>query len=191
MTNKLPAHYENPIDNIILKAIHPIIPWLNRMSLTPNMITTLSLGFSIATSYLICRKQFAYGSICFLVSYILDCMDGQLARRFNMTSEFGDWYDHLTDHLGMILLYGSLYHIRHPYFQHILGASTIFNLVMAIHFSAQQVYSNKKSTFLDILKPIVGTKERAEIILPWSRFFGSGTFIVGISIFLLTQSVSK
>lgn len=38
------------------------------------------------------------------VSYIFDCMDGQMARRFHMMSTVGDYYDHITDVTGEIAL---------------------------------------------------------------------------------------
>lgn len=30
-------------------------------------------------------------------AYFWDCVDGQFARRYDDVSEFGDWYDHVTD----------------------------------------------------------------------------------------------
>ena len=35
-------------------------------------------------------------------SFVFDCTDGQYARKYNMVSKFGDYYDHVTDILGFI-----------------------------------------------------------------------------------------
>ena len=39
---KIPVEYENPIDNYILELSDKTAPYVYKMGMTPNMITTLS-----------------------------------------------------------------------------------------------------------------------------------------------------
>lgn len=65
---------------------------------TPNMLTTLGnwCGFN-------CLLLWHYYSatwlaiVCLWARFYFDCADGLFARRYMMTSDFGDWYDHISD----------------------------------------------------------------------------------------------
>ena len=36
-------------------------------------------------------------SFFYFLGYYFDCIDGPMARKYNMVTLFGDWYDHITD----------------------------------------------------------------------------------------------
>ena len=186
-TRKLPEYFDDPVDNFILLTTDPLIPSLNKLNITPNMITTMSLICSIGSSHCITIYNWEIASVLNIISYALDCMDGPLARRFNMLSKFGDWYDHISDYFGIILLFRSLYHIKAQYFKQFIIGSGLFWIGTSYHYSAQQLYSNHSSDSLDILKSLVGTKENAIKIMPYTRFFGTGIYTLFVSFYLLSQ----
>ena len=58
------------------------------------------------------RLAFNYiiSAILYLTRYIFDCIDGFYARKYNMTTVFGDWYDHISDILiNLIYIYDIIY----------------------------------------------------------------------------------
>ena len=186
-SRKLPYYFDDPVDNIILFTTDPLIPILNKLCLTPNMVTTISLICSIGSSYYIIKNNWKIASTLHVLSYVLDCMDGPLARRFNMLSKFGDWYDHISDYIGIIMLFISLYYVKASNLKGFGIGSSLFWIGTCYHYSAQQLYSNSTSQSLDILKYLVGTKEHAENILPYTRFFGAGIYTLCVSLYLLRQ----
>ena len=70
---------------------------LVKTKVTPNSVTIISLIFGLASGFLIYNHHL-YLAILFLnASFILDCVDGQLARAKNLHSDFGMWLDNISD----------------------------------------------------------------------------------------------
>jgi dihydroflavonol-4-reductase len=63
--------------------------------ITPNQITTVSLGIRLLAAFLYVRGGWAahLGAACFVLSLWLDHVDGELARSTGRTSAFGHYYD--------------------------------------------------------------------------------------------------
>ncbi len=68
--------------------------------ITPNQVTTLSLGFGLSAG-LFCLKgdyfSIITGAFLFLICYVLDNCDGEVARTKDMRSAFGMRYDTFVD----------------------------------------------------------------------------------------------
>ena len=76
---------------------HPVIDWFYEKGYRPNHITTLSfLSQLFAVFYLIDYYTKTFSFLYFL-GYYFDCIDGPMARKYNMVTVFGDYYDHGTD----------------------------------------------------------------------------------------------
>lgn len=75
----------------------PTLPTFREWNHTPNMLTTYSFATGVLAVGALMANHVAVFALLFLVSYVFDCMDGQMARRYHMTSRFGDLYDHVTD----------------------------------------------------------------------------------------------
>jgi phosphatidylglycerophosphate synthase len=102
--SKLGYEYENPMEILILEGARVMCPYFYSMGFTPNGITTLSIIFGLLSVFLIYKGFIMLGLISFVISYIFDCMDGYYARTYDMTSEFGEYYDHISDLVCMISL---------------------------------------------------------------------------------------
>jgi len=71
-----------------------------QLSLTPNMVTVISAGFSftgIAVIALVSGWWSATAAPLLLIGYSLDAADGQLARLRGGGSLSGEWLDHMID----------------------------------------------------------------------------------------------
>ena len=81
MVNKIPNCLDNPIDVQLFKNIDIILPILNKLNLTPNHITAVSLVFGIFASYFLSNVGHKYFFGIFMSA--IDCddfVDGGLMR---------------------------------------------------------------------------------------------------------------
>ena len=92
------GHLDQVLSELILKTV----PCLNKLNVTPNMLTTLGLICSVLCVYYFYKNNLL--SIPFLLLRMyFDYVDGLYARKYDMTSSFGDYYDHITDFTYFIL----------------------------------------------------------------------------------------
>lgn len=88
-----------------------VTPALVRLPLTPNQITFASLlaGLAAAACYLDGDRLWAVvGGVLFVISYVLDNCDGEVARLKNMQSQFGADLDTFADWLTHTALFLAL-----------------------------------------------------------------------------------
>jgi len=82
-----------------------------RLGLTPNQVTVLSMcvGVLAAAGFgLGHRWSLVAGAVLLQVAFMLDCVDGQLARYTRTFSRFGAWLDSILDRGKEYLVYGGL-----------------------------------------------------------------------------------
>ncbi len=121
-------------------------------------------------------------------SYISDCLDGYVARKYNHATIFGDYYDHISDIIRHIFIFWSLYKINPGIFFNVLPYIFIILIIIIMHFACQEIiYGGNKSPILYICKYICPfiSKNNAESIIKYTKYFGSGTFNFLISLLIL------
>ncbi|WP_349497220.1 CDP-alcohol phosphatidyltransferase family protein [Nocardiopsis ansamitocini] len=77
----------------------------NRTSITPNQITmgAMVLGMGAAVCFATGQPQWLIaGAVLFHLSFILDCMDGKIARLKGTGSVFGTWLDFVFDQIRVL-----------------------------------------------------------------------------------------
>lgn len=93
--------FATPVANIILLAI---ADW---RFITPNRLTVLSFLLAIVSAVLILRGDYSLlvaAGVILQISYIIDCMDGQLARYRNVASIAGSFLDKWSDFVKFPLI---------------------------------------------------------------------------------------
>jgi len=88
--------FATPIANFVLSGV---ADW---PFITPNRLTVLSLILTILTAVLIVfgsLENLFIAGIILQISYIIDCMDGQLARYRQTASSIGSFVDKLFDYI--------------------------------------------------------------------------------------------
>ena len=79
------------------------------LRLSPNLITTLSLGVGIVAAWRFWDGALVAGAILFHVSFTIDCVDGKLARLTGGGTPFGPWLDYAADRARVVAVtYGLL-----------------------------------------------------------------------------------
>jgi phosphatidylglycerophosphate synthase len=180
MVNKLPDEYECPFDVYLLKFIDTHLHFYYHLGLTPNMITTFSILFGLLSAQQILKGHFKLSALLMLIAYYFDCVDGKLARKYNMVTTFGDYYDHIGDILKFIVILVALFiRTKKTSQKQWIYISIILVLVFlqCIHFGYQETIYNKQeeSPFLNIWRSMVAFDTTPEKTIQYSKYVGCGT----------------
>ena len=112
----------------------------------------------------------------FAIAYILDCVDGYMARKYKMESKIGDLLDHGGDLFKFIVLFYVLYK-NFNITQH-KGIIIIMLLLLGLqqlHIGCQEQHSKYETHLtLKIQKAVCINKN----LIKYTRFFGTGTIIL-------------
>lgn len=187
---KVDKNYDNPIDNMLVHIGDNLLPFFKSTGHTPNMLTTYSLIFGIMSVYFLYKDDLFKFAICFIVAYTFDCWDGYMARTYNMTSEFGDLYDHISDiTVGLSLAYVAYNKYKNKLSLSLVIVISIMTYLMQKHVGCYQKFyiennENKEKETIDFVAELCPNKDD----IMWTRYFGPGTynviFIVGLMYYL-------
>lgn len=183
---KCDRRYENPIDNVIIDLCDLVCPFLYALHFTPNIITmigTIVYGYALINLY---RRRVWWFAALYVIGYWLDCLDGHYARKYDMCTEFGDYFDHVRDYVLMIatsITIFLVYNERVPRYVMILVSLVIFVLFVLMsayvgcldyveHGDSDSVRT--KSTTLAITR-VFCTTAYPEHFVTFFKYFGSAT----------------
>ncbi|WP_280839244.1 DUF5941 domain-containing protein [Micromonospora sp. A200] len=82
-----------------------------RIGLGPTAVTTLSVLFAVAAAVLFAvggRPALVSGAVLLYLGFMLDCVDGQLARYTRHFSAWGGWLDTMADRAKEYVVYAGL-----------------------------------------------------------------------------------
>lgn len=188
---KIDKIYENIFDNYYIDLSEYLNHYLHKIHIKPNHLTLLSLITGIFSAYLVYTDHF-FKALCLLqCSYLLDCMDGSMARTYKQETTFGDYFDHISDIIKLsILLFTILINTKIIQFEKILFfiICSILFILLVIHFGCQEKIYNKNLNKNSLYYCMFLCKKKKYINL--TKYFGSGTFINFISLFLLYKTIS-
>ena len=89
-----------------------ILTWgggiLNRIGLTPNMMTMLGLLGNTIGAYFLARGEMTIGGIFIFLMGPVDALDGTMARLRGEPTEFGGFVDSVTDRYSELVIFGGL-----------------------------------------------------------------------------------
>jgi len=162
--------FATPIANLVLLGV---ADWT---FITPNRLTILSFILTILTTALILSgtsKNLLFAGIILQLAYIIDCMDGQLARYRQTASRIGSFLDKLSDYIKFpIVLLGLTLGAQSHY-----GSSTLPALLglLSVFFIG----------YLSYLKNL-SLKELS--VPPWKVLSGKGFLQRNLRFFLFEEA---
>lgn len=192
--NKVPSSLENPFDVVLLRFTAHLLPLLHATNHTPNVITTYSLICGLASVYFLSHGRPWLFAGLYAASYVFDCLDGQYARKYKMTSAFGDLYDHATDIVVYLLICVVVYRQK----RHLIDGPVLVLLLTAAlgllsNAGCQQTIYRHRARgdpapeTLDSLRSLCPCDEWVNV----SKYFGYGTFnvlLIVLILYLYTRS---
>ena len=186
--------FSSQVANIFLIFICDI-KWI-----TPNRVTTFSLFTCVIAAAFISVGTSIFlilGAILVQLVFILDCLDGQLARYREQSSNFGAWYDRITDRIKDFLIYFSIalghYRIYEDWKIWPLAMTSLFFVYLFDYYvnqdikleagSRRQEAGEKKSVLIGLLNSIFSIGEKVYKSLPILQFHIGEQYLL-ISLFL-------
>ncbi|MFF5301039.1 CDP-alcohol phosphatidyltransferase family protein [Streptomyces sp. NPDC013161] len=133
--------------------------------ITPNRVTWAALFIGLASAGFFLegdRRSLLIGALLYHLSFILDCIDGKLARLKGNGTVFGGWLDYVFDRIRVLFcalaLMGGQF-LRTDDERFLLAALAVVFLDMLRYVDALQIYKMRMSMRTKIEKV---TKSRAE-----------------------------
>ena len=187
--------FSGQIANILLIFIADI-RWI-----TPNWVTTFSLFTCIIAAGFISTGIPLFliiGAFLVQLVFILDCLDGQLARYREQSSNFGAWYDRVTDRVKDFLIYFSIalghYKIYEDWKIWPLAMISLFFVYLFDYYVNQDIKleaaerkektEGEKTVLIKVLNLMFTTGEKVYKSLPILQFHIGEQYLL-ISLFLL------
>jgi phosphatidylglycerophosphate synthase len=118
------------VDPLASRLVWLVSPW---RWVTPNRLTGAAFLLGLVAAYSFWHQGYPWvltGAVLFHVSFVLDCMDGKIARLNGTGSLFGTWLDYVFDRLRVLAcaigLFGGEYHRTQDFAYIWLGLLVIF-----------------------------------------------------------------
>src|SRR5213083_396458 len=159
------------------KLIDPLAVVFIRLHVRPNLITTVGTLVVIASATAFGLGWVHLGGLLLLVSGVFDLLDGRVARRADMTTTFGAFYDSTLDRVGESALFSgiALYFLRGGVPPERMTLAVVACMV-ALATSLIVSYTRARAEGLGLTAK-VGIAQRAERVLLLGAptlFFGTG-----------------
>jgi hypothetical protein len=135
------------IDDQISQLTQILNPYFYNFGFTPNMLTGLSFISMLLSVFMFYKDYRNLAVIFYILNYYFDCADGNMARKYNMVSKFGDFFDHFTDILGVILLILVLYFKNKKTFIKLIPLGIILLFIIFNDLGCEEIKKHKNNEF--------------------------------------------
>ena len=106
--NKAGITLTDQFRRIFKGTLNPIGGLLNRIGLTPNMLTIFGLIGNGVGAYFLARGEMTTGGIIILLMGPIDALDGTMARLRGMDGHFGAFVDSVSDRYSELIIFAGL-----------------------------------------------------------------------------------
>jgi hypothetical protein len=192
LNGKLHETLEDPISQLFYDTSSMISPFLYQNGVTPNMVTIFRLVMIIISFfYFFEHKYYRTTAIIFVFAYFLDCLDGHMARKFNMVTKFGDYLDHCSDIITFVLAIFYICKSINEKYNYVFIIIIIILFLSILHISCEERYIDlidlkRVSPSLDATKCICSKHiiddDNLEYMMDYTKVFGLGTSVILIAI---------
>jgi len=111
-----------------------LLPVAKRVNVNPNLLTTLSLLFTLGSVYYVLSSELAIAALMFLIGALLDALDGLVAREHHRTTKFGAFFDQFADRVNDGAIVIAI--ILAGYISVLIGVLALFSVILASYMSA-------------------------------------------------------
>jgi phosphatidylglycerophosphate synthase len=161
------------VDWWVHEFMKPIEDFCVRYRITPNTLTTTGFMITLLAAFLLATGHFIWGGWFVIIAGCFDFFDGRVARRMNLSTESGAFYDSVLDrYMDAAVLFGLAYYFRDSWFSVVV--------FLAILGSTTTPYIRAKAESLG-MKSSGGAMQRPERIV----YIGLGAALSGYLMILL------
>ena len=179
--------YRNYIRNNILDKIEkPIVTFLHKLKISPNLLSVFGLILGIIAAVFIALDDLILAALFLIIGAIADLFDGSLARKFNKETDFGAFLDSVIDRIQELSIFiGATYLLisKENYEWAILP-------VLTLGLSFLVSYSRARGEGLGIQTKDNGIVTRPERLLILIIGLITNQFIIAMMIVSLTSLIS-
>ncbi len=149
--------YSDFISNYFYQQIAFYITYLLfKTNVTPNQITLLSLFLGILSGFFIFSKHIYLGIVFLNLSFIFDCVDGQLARAKSLFSKIGSFLDNMADRLvENIVLFALMFQYTYGYGILLAFTTLVFLNMLYSYLQDISIYGNRQYKKLSTIEKII------------------------------------
>lgn len=186
---KIPSHLENPFDNLFIGLSSILNRSIPPQILHPNHITAASLATGLISAYMLYTHRYLLSAALLLLSYYLDCMDGNYARMYGLVTIFGDWFDHLSDITKYVALYSALAFnpgLTTAFKVSVFAITGTLMLTTYVHLGCQELsYQKQGIDTLTALEPLCPSPSAIQ----YTRYLGMGTWILSLFLSIVAAHI--
>jgi phosphatidylglycerophosphate synthase len=91
--------------NIFAPIAKKMVDPLHDLGMTPNMVTLTSTVFTLSSIYFLHIGNKELTVFSYIFGYLLDCVDGRMARKYNLGSNIGMALDCVSDNISNFILF--------------------------------------------------------------------------------------
>jgi len=174
------------VNDQIIYLVEKLNPYFYKFGFTPNILTCLSILFTILAAFTFYKDYRILTVIFLLLNYFFDCADGNFARKYNMESEFGDKLDHVSDALGCVLFIYLFYKKNKNLLIKLIPLGLLFFLIISNHIGCTLKKKDKLNKNILNTKTINYTRDLCIINNErFIYFFNTSTVMVFICFIIL------
>jgi len=192
---KGPIRFQNPIDTILIDCGSYLSPLFRHLHFTPNTLTSISAIFGFMSVYKMYNKDYKQAGMLYFISYMFDCFDGFYARKYNMVTKYGDFYDHIKDSTValpiLFMLFREYWKKDKPvkYLPFLLLFTFICSIIqlgcIEIHWENQNKTPDQNASMSLVKQLCSSNVTEAEKILQKIRYLGCGTSVLSLSLAIM------
>ena len=137
--------------NVFFPISSEMVDPLRCMGLTPNMVTILSTIFTFLAIYYLHIDNKPMAIYSYLFGYILDCIDGRMARKYKMGSNIGMALDCTSDNVSnfVLFMYILLYRPDRKYKKLLLIILAGLSFILSLSYGLNEAIASHKKTKSD------------------------------------------
>ncbi len=159
----------------VYRIIGPIIDWMVRRRVHPNLLTTLGFISVVGAGYLYHLDHVRWAGLLVLLGGMWDIFDGQVARVSGMASKFGSFYDSTLDRISEIVVFLGLLSLYNSYAREWADVWMVYVIFLAMGGSLMVSYTRARAEGLG-LDCKVGLMQRPERVV----LLGLGSLAFGL-----------
>ncbi len=159
----------------VYRILEPVIGWMVRHRIHPNLLTTLGFVSVVAAGFLYHLDHVRWAGVLVLLGGVWDIFDGQVARVSGMASKFGAFYDSTLDRISEIVVFLGLLSLYNRYGHRMADVWMVYAIVLAMGGSLMVSYTRARAEGLG-LDCKVGLMQRPERVV----LLGVGSLSFGL-----------